>query len=53
VYYKSVKKVLRNRMSWVGWSKPIIPALERLSQEDHEFEASLGYLVRLGLKKKN
>jgi hypothetical protein len=27
-----------------------IPALRRLKQEDHKFEASLGYTVRLCLK---
>jgi hypothetical protein len=25
--------------------EPVIPALERLKQEDHEFESSLGYTV--------
>jgi hypothetical protein len=30
---------------------PIIPALGRWRQEDHEFQASLGYIVKLCLKK--
>jgi hypothetical protein len=31
---------------------PVIPALGRLRQEDPEFKTSLGYIVKLCLKKK-
>jgi hypothetical protein len=33
--------------SWAWWSTPIIPLLGKLRQEDHRFEASLSYIVRL------
>jgi hypothetical protein len=34
------------------WYTPIIPALRRSKQKDHEFEASLGYTARTCLKKR-
>jgi hypothetical protein len=37
------------RQAW--WYIPIIPALRRLRQEDCEFKTSLGYIVKLYLKK--
>jgi hypothetical protein len=36
----------------VCWHTPIIPALRRLRQEDLEFKASLGYIVRPSPKKR-
>jgi hypothetical protein len=32
---------------------PVIPALEKLREENLEFEVSLGYIVRCCLKKKS
>ena len=41
-------------LSPVGWYTPVTPALERLRQEDcYEFQASLGYRVRLSKSFKN
>jgi hypothetical protein len=34
------------------WCVSITSSLRRLSQEEHEFEASLGYVVRSCLKRK-
>jgi hypothetical protein len=39
-------------MSQAWWFIPVISALRRLRQEDHEFETSLGYTVKPCLKKK-
>jgi hypothetical protein len=36
----------------VQWYTPIIPALKRLKQENHEFKDNIGYIVRHCLKKK-
>jgi hypothetical protein len=33
-------------LNWAWWFMPIIPALERLRQEDCEFQVSLGYIAR-------
>jgi hypothetical protein len=32
---------------------PIVPALRMWRQEDHKFEVSMGYIVRLCLKRQN
>jgi hypothetical protein len=35
----------------VWWYTPVIPALRRLMQEEHEFEASLGYINKRNKQK--
>lgn len=37
------KFIIKNHNSWAWCHKGLMPALERLSQEDHSFEISLGY----------
>jgi hypothetical protein len=36
--------------AWAWWRTPVIPALGRLRQEDHEFEACLGDIAGPHLK---
>jgi hypothetical protein len=43
---------LRMAQSWAPWLKPVIPAQERLKEEDGEFKASLGYIARSSFQKK-
>jgi hypothetical protein len=38
--------------SWAWWCVPAIPALQRLRQEDHKFQASLNYTAIPCLKNK-
>jgi hypothetical protein len=49
-FHKSHRTV--EELSWVWWFTPVLLALGRLKQEDHEFNASLGYIGRPYLRKK-
>jgi hypothetical protein len=35
-----------SKFIWVWWHTPVMPALRRLKQEDHDFQASLGCIER-------
>jgi hypothetical protein len=41
----------RSQSSQASWHTPAIPALKR-REENHEFKASLDYIMKLWLKKK-
>lgn len=45
-------KSLLAHAHWAWWHVAVIPALRRRKPEDQELEASLVYIVRLGLKNK-
>jgi hypothetical protein len=47
---KKVRKKERYCASQVWWFIPIIPAPRRRSENDHEFETSLDYIVKPCLK---
>jgi hypothetical protein len=42
--------ILKQKPYWEWLQTPIIPALWRLGQENHEFETNLSYIVRCCLK---
>jgi hypothetical protein len=42
---EEINKKQINIWRWVWWCSPIILAFQRLSQEDCEFDARLGYVV--------
>jgi hypothetical protein len=47
------KHFLKINESWVWWHTYTIPAHRRQRQEDQEFKASLGNIVKLFSKKKS
>lgn len=49
--YSRYSVFIRNRYGQVWWHTPEILALVKPKQKDHEFETSLSYIVRQGLKK--
>jgi hypothetical protein len=46
IFVESVLCMRKSCTSWAWWCMPIILALKKLRQEDHEFKASLGDLAR-------
>jgi hypothetical protein len=44
---------LKKLINQAWWHTPVIPALRRLRQKDHKFEASLCYIAKLCFKKPN
>jgi hypothetical protein len=37
---------LKKKKKWSWWHTPVINEAKRMRQEDHEFEASLGYTLK-------
>jgi hypothetical protein len=42
--------VTKYYLSWAYWHTTVVSALRKLRQEDHLFEASMGYIARLSQK---
>jgi hypothetical protein len=51
INFKLTQPIKYKNSCWVWWYTPVIPALGRIRQENHEFEGSLVYTVRPCLKK--